>query len=196
MHRLVLAAAVALVTALPGCTQAQVMASEHGMVQQRVDGTTITIQYYRPERRGRDNLFGGVVKWGSTWTPGANWATTIDVDHDVKIDGHALAKGKYSIWMVPRQGDWTVIFSTVWKRFHVQGPDPSAPQVKFTVKPDSTPMVDVLTFSFPAVEPDATTLLFQWGTTAVQLHIEVPPSNAPPPPDSASEAGRRLVLHA
>jgi len=181
MRRLVLAAALALVTALPGRAHAQVMASEHGMVQQRVDGTTITIEYYRPQRRGRANLFGGVVKWGSTWTPGANWATTIDVDHDVKIDGHPLAKGKYSVWMVPQPNDWTVILSSVWKRFHVQGPDPSAPQVKFDVTPDSTPMTDVLTFSFPAVEPDATTLLLQWGTVAVPLRIEVPPSNQAAP---------------
>lgn len=181
MRRFALAAALALGTTLPAGAHAQVMASEHGMVQQRVDGTTITIEYYRPQRRGRDHLFGGVVKWGSTWTPGANWATTIDVDHDVKIDGHALAKGKYSIWMVPQADEWTVILSTVWKRFHVQGPDPSAPQVTFAVKPDSTPMVDVLTFSFPAVEADATTLLFQWGTTAVPLHIDVPPSNATAP---------------
>jgi len=181
MHRLVLAAALALVTALPAGALAQVMASEHGMVQQRVDGTTITIEYYRPQRRGRDNIFGGVVKWGSTWTPGANWATTIDVDHDVKIDGHQLAKGRYSIWMVPQPNEWTVIFSTGWKRFHVQGPDPSAQQITFAVKPDSTPVVDVLTFSFPAVAPDSTTLLFQWGTTAVPLHIEVTPSNAAAP---------------
>lgn len=181
MRRFALAAALALATALPIAAHAQVMASEHGMVQQRVDGTTITIEYYRPQRRGRTNLFGGVVKWGSTWTPGANWATTIDVDHDVKIDGHPLAKGKYSIWMVPQADEWTVIFSTVWKRFHVQGPDPSAPQVKFAVKPDSTQTVDVLTFSFPAVEADATTLLLQWGTTAVPLHIEVTPSNATAP---------------
>ena len=181
MRRLVLAAALALVTALPAGAQAQVMASEHGMVQQRVDGTTITIEYYRPQRRGRDNLFGGVVKWGSTWTPGANWATTIEVDHDVKIDGHPLAKGRYSIWMVPQPNEWTVIFSTVWKRFHVQGPDPSAQQVTFAVKPDSTPMVDVLTFSFPDVAPDSTTLLLQWGTTAVPLHIAVTPSNAAAP---------------
>jgi hypothetical protein len=182
MRRLALATALALVTALPAGAHAQVMASEHGMVQQRVDGTTITIEYYRPQRRGRNNLFGGVVQWGSTWTPGANWATTIDVDHDVKIDGHALAKGKYSIWMVPQSNAWTVIFSTAWKRFHVQGPDASAPQVKFDVKPDSTPMVDVLTFSFPDVAPDSTTLVMQWGTTAVPLHIEVPASNQAPPP--------------
>lgn len=181
MRRLLFAATLALVTALPACAPAQVMASEHGMVQQRVDGTTITIEYYRPQRRGRDNLFGGVVKWGSTWTPGANWATTIDVDHDVRIDGHALAKGRYSIWMVPQPTAWTVILSTAWKRFHVQGPDPSAPQVTFTVTPDSTPMVDVLTFSFPAVAPDSTTLLLQWGTTAVPLHIAVTPSNAAAP---------------
>jgi hypothetical protein len=84
--------------------------------------------------------------------------------------------------MVPQSNAWTVIFSTAWKRFHVQGPDASAPQVKFDVKSDSAPMVDVLTFSFPDVAPDSTTLVMQWGTTAVPLHIEVPASNQAPPP--------------
>ena len=102
MHHLVLAAAIALVTALPAGAQAQVMASEHGMVQQRVDGTTITIEYYRPQRRGRDNLFGGVVKWGSTWTPGANWATTLDVDHDVlHRQPRALAQALHQVTPQP-----------------------------------------------------------------------------------------------
>lgn len=173
-----LLALIALCVAVPGCARSQVMASEHGMVSQRVDGTTITIQYYRPERRGRDNLIGGVVKWGSTWTPGANWATTIDVDHDVTIEGHALAKGTYSIWMIPQPNEWTVILSSAWKRFHVQGPDPSAREVRFTVKPEQSPTTDVLTFTFPAVEADATTLLLQWGTSAVPLHITVTPTNA------------------
>ena len=37
--------------------------------------------------RGRDSLFGKVVTWGEHWTPGANWATTIDVDHDIRLNG-------------------------------------------------------------------------------------------------------------
>jgi len=172
---------VALALVLPGSSHAQVMASEHGMVEQQVDGTTITIEYYRPQARGRTNLIGGVVKFGSTWTPGANWATTIEVNKDVHIEGQALPKGKYSIWTIPQQDQWTVILSSAWKRFHVQGPDPSAREIRFTVKPQEAPELDVLTFSFPDVAADSTTLLLRWGTTAVPLHIEVMPSNAVAP---------------
>ena len=172
---------VALALVLPGSSHAQVMASEHGMVEQQVDGTTITIEYYRPQARGRTNLIGGVVKFGSTWTPGANWATTIEVNKDVHIEGQALPKGKYSIWTIPQQDQWTVILSSAWKRFHVQGPDPSAHEIRFTVKPQEAPELDVLTFSFPDVAADSTTLLLRWGTTAVPLHIEVTPSNAVAP---------------
>jgi len=172
---------VALALVLPGSSHAQVMASEHGMVEQQVDGTTITIEYYRPQARGRTNLIGGVVKFGSTWTPGANWATTIEVNKDVHIEGQALPKGKYSIWTIPQQDQWTVILSSAWKRFHVQGPDPSAHETRFTVKPQEAPELDVLTFTFPDVAADSTTLLLRWGTTAVPLHIEVTPSNAVAP---------------
>ncbi|HEX5436459.1 MAG TPA: DUF2911 domain-containing protein [Gemmatimonadaceae bacterium] len=180
-HYRILAAALAVAVILPAAAGAQAMASEHGMVQQRVDGTTITIQYYRPQRRGRTHLIGGVVRWGRMWTPGANWATTIEVSRDVRMEGHTLPKGKYSIWMIPQPSQWTVILSSAWKRFHVQGPDSTARAVRFTVTPQTAPMLDVLTFTFPAIERDATTLLLRWGTTAVPLHIAVTPSNAVAP---------------
>jgi hypothetical protein len=172
---------VALALVLAGSSHAQVMASEHGMVEQQVDGTTITIEYFRPQARGRTNLIGGVVKYGSMWTPGANWATTIEVNKDVHIEGQALPKGKYSIWTIPQQDQWTVILSSAWKRFHVQGPDPSAREIRFTVKPQEAPELDVLTFTFPDVAADSATLLLRWGTTAVPLHITVLPSNAVAP---------------
>ncbi|HEX5409904.1 MAG TPA: DUF2911 domain-containing protein [Gemmatimonadaceae bacterium] len=172
-----LAGVIALGLALACCSHAQVMASEHGMVEQQVDGTTITVEYYRPQARGRTNLIGGVVKFGSTWTPGANWATTIDVNRDIHIEGQPVPKGKYSIWTIPQQDQWTVVLSSTWKRFHVQGPDPSAREIRFTVKPQEAPELDVLTFTFPNVAADSTTLLLRWGTTAVPLHIEVTPSN-------------------
>jgi hypothetical protein len=179
-HRTLVVAMLAAVL-LPSSARAQSMASEYASVTQRVDGTMITIDYYRPQARGRTNLIGGVVKWGSMWTPGANWATTIEVNRDVRVEGHVLPKGKYSIWTIPQADQWTVILSSAWKRFHVQGPDSTASQVRFTVKPQEAPMLDVLTFTFPVVERDATTLLLHWGTTEVPLRIEVTPSNATAP---------------
>ena len=98
-----LAAAMLFGATSPSFASAQIRASEHATVTQRVSGTTITLEYDRPVARGR-TIFGErgvVVKWGEVWTPGANWATTIDVDRDVKNDGRPLPKGKYSLWLTP-----------------------------------------------------------------------------------------------
>ena len=85
--------------ALPGHGHAQVRASELAIVSQTIDGTVITVEYSRPRVRGRSPVFGKLVTWGEVWTPGANWATTLDVSKDVTIDGHPLPRGKYSVWM-------------------------------------------------------------------------------------------------
>src|SRR5206468_7050387 len=68
----------------PAVVVAQIHASEHFTLTQKVSTTTITMEGDRPVARGR-KLFGpdGVVKWGEVWTPGANWATTMEVDRDV-----------------------------------------------------------------------------------------------------------------
>ena len=106
-----LATLLLLAVGLPGSTDAQIRMSERGTVGQTVDGTTISLDYARPQARGRSPIFGRVVHWGETWTPGANWATTITVSKDVKVNGQDLPKGTYSVWMVPADSsDWTVLF--------------------------------------------------------------------------------------
>ncbi len=158
--------------------RAQVLASEKGTVSQTVDGTTITVEYYRPVARGRDSLIGKVVRMGEMWTPGANWATTIDVDKDVKVNGQALPKGKYGIWMIPGPGEWTVIFDKTSRAFHTQRPRPESAVLKLTVKTATAPQTDVLTWWFPAVMRDGTTLHLRWGTADVPIHFGVTPTRA------------------
>jgi len=155
----------------------QVRASEHGLVSQTVDGTTITVEYSRPVARGRDSLFGRVVHWGEIWTPGANWATTLDVDHDFTLNDQAVPKGKYAVWMIPHpQGTWTVLLSDSVRKFHTQRPDTMTARLRFPVTPLQVPAAEVLTWSFPGVRPDGATLQMQWGATAVPLRIVVRPS--------------------
>ncbi|HEY0305685.1 MAG TPA: DUF2911 domain-containing protein, partial [Longimicrobiales bacterium] len=142
------------VMALIACStdsSAQVKASEAAMVQQTVDGTKITIEYSRPAVRGR-NPFGGVVHWGERWTPGANWATTLEANKDIRIAGHPLAKGKYTIWLVPRQSeDWTFVVDKRPQAYHTTRPDTTDAVLRFTVKPGQGAHVERLTFSFPTV---------------------------------------------
>ncbi|HEX9730090.1 MAG TPA: DUF2911 domain-containing protein [Gemmatimonadales bacterium] len=169
-------ALAAMSLAITTAATAQIRASERGTVSQTVDGATITIDYGRPQLRGRTDLWGGEIWWGKVWTPGANWATTIDVSKDVTIDGHALATGSYSVWFEVKQDGWTAIFDPEPHRFHLMGPPPADNQVRFPIVPAEGPSTEVLTWSFPAVRPTGGTLQFAWGTTAVSFDLAVPAS--------------------
>jgi hypothetical protein len=178
VRRLVTAALALL--GLGACARsgtAQGRLSEHAVAAQTIAGTTITVEYYRPVARGRDSLFGKVVTWGEHWTPGANWATTIDVDHDVRLNGARLPKGKYALWTVVQPDRWQVELHRRWRKFHVPPPsDSTDEQLRISVRPEAGPPVEVLTFDFPEVHPARTTLRFRWGTVVVPFDIAaIPP---------------------
>jgi hypothetical protein len=162
----------------PRGLSAQFRASEPGSVSQTIDGTKITVEFSRPQIRGRDSLFGKVVTWGEVWTPGANWATTLEVSRDVKLNGHPVAQGKYSVWMVVRPAaDWTLVLDPRFRRFHMNPPDSTPEQIRFAVRPEARPSLETLTWWFPVNRPTGTTLAMQWGTKYVPLEVEVTPSH-------------------
>lgn len=164
----------------PHVGQAQIRASERSTVSQTVDGTTVTIDYSRPRARGRTELFGKTVTWGEVWTPGANWATTLQVNRDVVLDGHPVPKGKYSVWFVVNPGAWTIVLDPRDKRYHTEHPDSTAGQLRWNTQPGSGEFAEILTWSFPEVRPDGTRLLFAWGTRRVAINATVRPSHPIP----------------
>jgi hypothetical protein len=176
-HAVVVAAAV-LAIASPAA--AQVRASEVGTMSQVIDGTKISMQYSRPRVRGRTPMFGSrAVHWGEVWTPGANWATTLETDKAITLDGHAVPKGKYSVWFVVRQsGGWTMVLDPRWKLFHMTPPDSNPAQVRFSVHPREAPFTEVLTWSMPALRVDGGTLAMNWDSTVVSVNLGVAPSLA------------------
>lgn len=177
-HRLVgLGVAAVLLIACEVTSEAQSLASPLGTVSQKVDSTTISVEYYRPSVRGR-RIFGALVGWGEVWTPGANWATTLEVTRDVRIEGHPLPSGKYSVWMIPaaKPDSWTVVLNRAARRFHVMRPQPGEDQLRLRVAADSGPHADMLTFWFPLVTRNSATLAFQWAETVVPLRLEILPS--------------------
>ena len=169
---------LALMLCMPLPLHAQIRASEIGSMSQTIDGTVITVEYSRPRARGRDSLFGTkAVRWDETWTPGANWATTLTVSKPVKINGFAVAKGKYSVWMKVRQnGAWTVILDPEFHRYHMEPPDSSATQVRIPSRIESAPFTEVLTWSMPDLRIDGGTLEMRWERVRVPLSVTVEPS--------------------
>ncbi len=143
--------------------------SQTGSVSQEVGSTKILITYDRPVARGRE-LFGSLVKWGETWTPGANWATTIDLSENVTVDGHPLSKGKYSIWSIPQEEEWTIIFSKKNRAFHRTYPE-GEDALRVQVKPATGEYMETLAYYFPVVGPDSAVVRIHWGATVVPFTI-------------------------
>jgi hypothetical protein len=147
-------------------------ASQTGTVSQEIASTKISLVYDRPVARGRD-LFGSLVKWGVAWTPGANWATTIELNKDITIEGQPLNSGKYSIWAIPQEHEWTMIFSKEERVFHTKFPE-GKDALRVSVKPTVGSHMETLAWYFPVVGPDSAVLAVHWGTTVVPLAIRLP----------------------
>lgn len=166
------AGSVALFAATQPLAAQAIPFSQHGAVSQRVGLTDISIEYNRPVARGR-KLFGegGVVPWGRIWHPGADSATTITFSRDVRVEGHPLAAGAYTLWTIPRPDRWTIIFSRAVHVFHIPYPGAAHDALRVEVTPETGAHMETLAYYFPVVGPDSAVLRLHWGAMVVPVRI-------------------------
>lgn len=82
------------------------------------DDLTIRVFYNRPYKKGRE-IFGKLVPYGKVWRTGANESTTFEVNKDISIEGHILKAGKYSLWTIPGEETWSIIFNSEYGQWGV-----------------------------------------------------------------------------
>lgn len=78
-----------------------------------VDGdVNVKIYYNSPSKKGRE-IFGEntLVPYGKVWRTGANEASTFETNQDLNFGGKVLKAGLYSLWTIPNQQSWTIIFN-------------------------------------------------------------------------------------
>lgn len=76
-----------------------------------IHGTSVKINYSRPQVRGR-TIFGSVVPWNRWWRTGANAATRLTIDRPLYFGGKELPAGSYSVFTLPAQNGWTIMFNS------------------------------------------------------------------------------------
>lgn len=181
MNRVAVGAAVAFVCLVCPSSRAsaQIRASERASVGQTIDGTHLVIDYSAPRARGRTVLFGSkkAVQWNEVWTPGANYATTLEIDKPITLDGHPVPQGKYALWLtVKKSGAWTMMLDPEWHRFHEDRPDSNAKQIRFAVQPSVGAFEDLMQWRFSKPTATGVTLTMMWGTTRIAMRVGVTPS--------------------
>jgi tetratricopeptide (TPR) repeat protein len=146
--------------------------SQHAVITQRVGITDITVSYHRPLVNKRE-IWGKLVPYGEVWRAGANENTTIKFTDNVMIDGKPLAKGIYGLHMIPRENEWTVVFSnihTAWGSFTYKEADDA---LRVTVKPQPADFREALTYDFDDVKADSTVATLRWEKLSVPFTVTV-----------------------
>ncbi len=133
----------------------------------------VQVFYNRPYKKGRE-IFGSLVPYGKVWRTGANEATTFETNKDLVFEGKTLRKGKYSLWTIPGEDTWTIIFNSEYGQWGI-GPDgesnrdPGRDVFSINVHPvKSEREFEQFTISFEDVGEDAEMVLI-WDKTLVAV---------------------------
>lgn len=150
-------------------------ASTSQKFEQVVGLTTVSVDYSRPNAKGRDIFSAdGLVPHGKLWRTGANRATKISFSDDVTINGNALKAGDYAITSTPDARNWQIHFhmyeSSSWSSYVDK-----TPAVSVVANTAANQMTETFTIGISNVSDTGANIDFMWDKTrcSLQLGVEV-----------------------
>lgn len=147
------------------------------VVSSRYKDSYIKITYSQPHKHGR-TIFGGLVPYGQVWRTGANEATELTVNRDIKINDLDLKAGTYSLYTIPEKASWTIILNKdlgMWGAYNYNS--------RMDVLRFEVPTVPVTEFVYEAftilIDPknNCADLVLAWDRTKVIIPIQFQESN-------------------
>ncbi len=149
--------------------------SPFAKMEQKVGLTDVTLEYSRPNMRGR-TIFGDLVPYDKVWRTGANARTKITFSDDVTVDGQTLKAGTYAIFTKPSEKTWDVYFYTDYEGGGTpQNWDESKVAAKVTADVYPLPMkIETFTMTFDDLTSNSAVLGMLWEDAYVGVKIDVP----------------------
>ncbi len=119
--------------------------SKNGKTVGTIDGVEITLEYGRPNVKGRE-IWGGLVPWDKVWRTGADEATTVSFAADVKIGDQKLSAGTYGLFTVPGKDGWEFIFNSVANQWGAYEYDAGKDVLRVKAAPQDAEHVESMEF--------------------------------------------------
>lgn len=130
-------------------------------------GATVSVDYSQPSVKDR-KIGVEIAPFGKVWRMGANEATVFEVSKAVKVEGKVLAAGKYGLYSIPGEKEWTIIFNKTWQQWGTQYTE-ADDALRVSVKPGKAPsFTEKLTYTID--KSGKVTLL--WADTAVAFSVK------------------------
>jgi hypothetical protein len=127
------------------------------------------IIYSRPQKNNRV-IFGNLIEYGSVWRLGANEASEIEFFKDVTVTGKKVQKGRYVMYCIPQESNWTVVLNTDLYTWGLKI-DSTKDQYKFTIPVAKTRFpYELFTMEFEKVEKGMQ-LNMEWDSLKASLPI-------------------------
>ncbi|HEY4611641.1 MAG TPA: DUF2911 domain-containing protein [Bacteroidota bacterium] len=150
-------------------------ASQGAKVTQMVGLSDVTIYFHRPGVKGR-TIFGtkesgALQPYSEVWRAGANEPTLFSFSHDVTIAGKKLTAGMYRFVAIPGEQEWTLVFNSEVKNWGTVY-DQKFDTLRFTVKPETIPPVEWMSFFFTDLMPNSATVVLVWEKVRVAFKVE------------------------
>jgi hypothetical protein len=145
-----------------------------------LSGKHLSIAYGRPLLRGR-SMFGVLVPWGKVWRTGADEATKLSTEVDLRFGAGELPKGNYAVFTIPGERDWQLVLNKTADQWGAFNYDPSEDALRVPMRRDSLAApIDRLSIALTARGEAAGTLWIGWETTVVSADFELVPEPASP----------------
>ena len=144
--------------------------SPKASLTQRIGYCEVEISYSRPRVRGRE-IWDVLVPYGKVWRTGADYPTFVSVSTDVKIEGEALAAGRYAFYTIPNAERWTVIFSRnteLWGAFGYSADDDA---LRVEVTPEASTWTESFTIELRDVTARSAVLALSWADVSVPIRV-------------------------
>ncbi len=132
------------------------------------NGTVVSINYAQPAVKGR-KIGSDIAAYGKIWRTGANAATQFEVSKDVKINGSTLPAGKYAMFTIPGEKEWTIILNKTWDQWGAYKYEEQKDALRFTAKAGKAKtFTERLTFE---IEKSGKVSL-AWGDVLVAFNVQ------------------------
>ncbi len=140
------------------------LASPAATAEVSLAGKKIVIRYNAPSMRGR-KIVGEVVPYGKVWRTGANPATTLVTDTNLKIGTLTVPAGTYTLYTLPAEDTWMLIVNKQtgqWGTVYNQAMDLG--RTPMVANPLAKPQ-ETMSISFENTKGDSTELHVKWEST-------------------------------